>query len=189
MPPTQPAVFGKRNAPRSSRTKAADGASIEAAAIFAAARAETTDAADARPSVVPRSFTAAFLAGLVVGCSLAGFDVTGRAGASRVATVAALFGTHVDTTALTPALVLLGLLGGARAGAITMMLVHTLLDRARHTGHAAYAMGGAAASACLASALWFGFAHPPAHGWLIECLAGGGAGFFYRVFAGARPAH
>ena len=191
MPPASQPAFGKRNAPRLAvaRPVTPDAPTVgDHAAFFAAVRAEMAEAADAPPLVVPRAFRAAFLSGLVTGCALAGFDVTGDAGAARFTTIAGLLGLQVDTSNLLPAMILLGLVGGARAAAMTVLLVHWLLARAGWTQHAAYALGGAAAAAALAGALFVLTRHEPAHGWIIECVAGAASGFFYRVFAGARPA-
>ena len=187
MPPTSQPVFGKRNAPGvGAAPRASDAAPIDQSTVFAAIRAELDDAVDAQAVVVPRSGRAAFLAGLVVGCALAGFNVTGSDGAARLAPIAGLLGIQIDTTTLLPAMILLGLVGGARAAAMTMILVHTILNKLGRTEHEAYALGGATATACLAGLL-LGFGHAPAHGWPVELLAGAGSGLLYRIFAGARP--
>lgn len=188
MPQYAPIVFGKRNRPRRPDARPLVAAApIDQAAVFAAIRADLDEKANTRAFVVPRSFTAAFLAGLVVGCALAGFDVTGDDAAGRVQTIADLIGARVDTTKLLPVLIMIGLLGGARIAAVTVLFVHTLLNKAGRTDHASYALGGATASVVLAGALCL-VGHPPAHGWIIECLAGAGSGVFYRIFAGMRPA-
>ena len=167
--------------------------SPEQRAVFAAAAREREPDADRRPAV-PRSFKAAFLAGLVVGCGLAGFDVTGAAGLARLhALTGALsgpLGVPLDTgvlapTLLVPATILLGLLGGARAAAMSVLPVHWVLARAGWTGHGAYAGGGAVAAAGVAGALLLVANHPPAHGWAVELAAGAACGLLYRVFAGA----
>lgn len=161
--------------------------------FFAAVRAELADAREDRRLVVPRSFKAAFLAGLVVGCALAGFDVTAAetpATPAPFATIAAALGSPMDTSPmnLAPATILIGLFGGARIAATTMIVVHTLLNWADCSSRTAYAIGGAAVSAAVSAALLVALGHPPAHGWVIELAAGAAGGLLYRVFAGRRAA-
>ena len=77
---------------------------------------------------------------------------------------------------------------GAQTTGFTVLTAHWILKRLAITGHAAYAVGGAAAAAVYAVAqLALGFGAPE-HGWTIELATGLGAGFFYRVFAGAAGA-
>lgn len=191
-------VFGKRSIVRTLPGAApvagpslAGAAPDEHAAFFAAVRAELDDSGEDRRMVVPRSFKAAFLAGLVVGCALAGFDVTAAeapAAPSPFATIAAALGSPMDTTPLNlaPVTILLGLFGGARIAATTMIVVHTLLNWADCSSRTAYAIGGAAVSTAIAAALLVGLGHQPAHGWVIELSAGAAGSLLYRVFAGRR---
>ena len=191
----QPApTFGRRPAPtRASRTVApAPAASVtrDQAAAFAAIRSEAVE--DASEREVPRSFRAALLAGLVVGCCLAGLDVT-KAGETLRALSSGLL-TSDATPRLVPVVVVLGLLGGARAAATSLLIAHAGLRRLGLTTHLAYAVGGAAVvgalsyfTAALAQAGLFDAGLLPSHALAIDVAAGAGTGFFYRVFAGSRP--
>ncbi len=136
--------------------------------------------------MVPRSFTAAFLAGLVIGCALAGFEVARGEDTALISTLSAILGRRIDANGLLPALIVVGLAGGARAAAMTMLVAHTLLEMAARRSYDAYAFGGAAAAAMMA-ALSQAMGHPPGHGWGVELLAGAGTGLLYRIFAGSRP--
>lgn len=191
-------VFGKRNAPRpaaapvakmaASASDALDEIPAEQATFFAAVRSELGQSEEARRLVVPWSFKAATLAGLVVGCALAGFDVTNQAADGRFRVVAGLFGLQVDQRWLLPAMLALGLFAGARVSAMIVLGVHAVLGWAGETGHVAYLLGGAAASVAFSAAMLAVAGHPPAHGFLVELMAGAGAGLCYRAVAGARPA-
>ena len=193
-----PPVFGKRGAARMHPDAALPVGALTSvsethAEFFAAVRAEMADGRDDRRTVVPRSFKAAFLAGLVVGCALAGFDVTAAGSpvaSSPLAMIAGALGTPIDTSPLdlTPVKILLGLFGGARMAATTILVVQSLLNWADLSSRAAYAAGGAMVSAALAAVMFVAMGHPPAHGWIIELVAGAACGLLYRVFAGSRPA-
>ena len=157
------------------------------AAAFAAIRAEASED-DARPVVVPRSARAAFLAGLVVGFCLAGLDAT-RANAMLTDLGGVVPG---GAPRMLPVIILLGLLGGARAAAATVLCSHWVLRRMRWSGHLAYALGGGTVAAGVAALTWqlarYGLAEPATlqgHGWPGNIAAGAAAGFFYRVFAGS----
>ena len=185
----QPApVFGKRSAPRPAPPRVAP--PTDHAAFFAAARADAADEAPAR--VVPRSFRAALLAGLVVGCCLAGLDAT-RAGETLRALSGGLVSAE-DAPRLVPVVILVGLLGGARAAATSLLVAHAVLRRLGLTHHLAYVAGGAMvaaafsiAAAALSQTGLVDAEALPSHGLALDALAGAGAGFFYRVFAGAAP--
>ena len=194
MPPPS-SNFGKRNAPRppvAPKTPSPTSVALapEHAALFALMRAETVDE-DGRPLAVPRSFRAAFLAGLVVGCCLAGLDAT-----QADAAVRHLAGLLPDgAPPLLPVVILLGLFGGARAAATNLLVSHWVLRRLGWTSHVAYAASGGAVAACVAllieRALQSGALETSmfqGHGIAIDVAAGAGAGFFYRVFAGAARA-
>ncbi len=199
MPPPAPPPFGRRTSPPAATRGFRKGAGRPGSTPFAtspeqrAAFAEAAGALDRdaeRQAAVPRSFKAAFLAGLVVGCGLAGFDATGTAGFARLHAVTVDLDLPVDAGVLPPALLvptimLLGLLAGARAAAMTVLPVHWLLAKVDATGHGAYAAGGAGGSALVAGALLLILGHPPAHGWAVEVAAGAACGVLYRVFAGA----
>ena len=185
----QPApVFGKRSAPRFTPARAVP--EPDHAAFFAAARAETTEAT--RERAVPRSFRAALLAGLVVGCCLAGLDATHAGETLRALTVGLV--SAETAPKLVPVVILLGLWGGARAAATSLLVAHAVLRRCGLTTHLAYAAGGAMVAAAvslaglaLAQTGLVGAEALPSHGLALDALAGAGAGFFYRVFAGAAP--
>ena len=190
----QPApTFGRRSAPVGRVRTAAPSPAASAqdhAAFFAAARAEIEDTP--RERAVPRSFRAALLAGLVVGCCLAGLDVT-RANETLHALSDGLLSSDAAPR-LVPVVILLGLYGGARAAATSLLVAHAILRRIGLTGHLAYAAGGAIVASALslvtaavAQAGWFDSGLLPSHGLAIDVAAGAGAGFFYRVFAGAAP--
>jgi hypothetical protein len=186
MPPSSP-TFGKRNRtpPRPAPSIPAAVAVADQAAFFATARRDVEET-DERPRIVPRSFRAALLAGLVVGFCLAGLDVT-----HGVATDAALdpllkaSGLLGDVEKALPWMIALSLLSGARTAAATLLISHRLLAWAGQSTHFAYAAGGAAVAAVYA-ALVGALGHPSHHGWIIDLAAGAGAGFFYRMFAGAK---
>ena len=187
------AAFGKRNLhpqPIHGSTSLDREPDVHAE-FFAAVRADLADGREVRRMIVPRSFKAAFLAGLVVGCALAGFTATETSAApSPLATITAALGTPIDTSSLdlTPVKILLGLFGGARMAVTTMLVVQTLLDRADLSSRSAYAVGGAMVSAVFAAVTLVALGHPPAHGWPIEVVAGAACGLLYRVFAGRRLA-
>lgn len=195
MTPASPPVFGKRGAPHAPRPRTIAAPtpipSPRAQAVFEAARRELADDEEARPRVVPRSFLAAMLAGLVVALALAGLDVT-RADA----TLHRLAGeTGADTSRWLPMLLLTALVGGARAGATSLLLAHAALRRLGHSGHLAYALAGgmvaAALSAVSLAAIGAGLidaASLPGHGLEIDAAAGAAAGALYRMFAGAKAA-
>ena len=190
--PAQP--FGKRNRvvsargespPAASRTDLATSPHLATGphdAFFAAARAEVETAGPAGAVEVPRSLRAAILAGIVVACGLAGLDATAKIAALRGVTEA-----MPDTPGirlLAPALILLAVLGGGRSAATSLLLAHGALRRMGQTGHLAYALAGGVAAAAAAAALMLVLGFPPAHGFVVDILAGAAAGFFYRVFAG-----
>ena len=186
-----PPVFGKRQAPRATvRAPAVVPISPDHAAFFAVARREVGEA-DTRPPVVPRSFRAAILAGLVVGCCLAGLEATEAGDTLRHVSNNLL--TGAAAARLLPVAILLGLLGGAQAASTSLLLAHGLLRRLGWSGHAAYALaGGAMAGVLCGLDLALGqtglvdTAMLPTHGLAVDVVAGAGAGFFYRIFAGAR---
>lgn len=127
------------------------------------------------------SFRAAVLAGLIVGLFNAAVNATSFLS----------FGTYGDLMkdlplgdAKMPLLVTVaaaGLWGGARASALTLLLAHSILDRIGQTSAPAYVCAGAAASglyAIVTGLLGFDSAHLA-----MDVMVGGGAGFFYRLFA------
>lgn len=133
---------------------------------------------------VPYSWRAGLLAGLVVSLMQAGLVIVGAtAQSSSLAGLASL--TGVSTQMVGPIVLAGSLFNSAETIVFTIFVAHRLLKRFAITSHGAYALGGAATAAVLAAAwLVLGFG-APTHGWLIEIATGLGAGFFYRLFAGA----
>lgn len=185
-----PRPFGKRNrvAPVSpaavARSMAASADADPHRAFFAAARAET-DPIEAGGAVeVPRSLRAAVLAGIVVGCGLAGLDATEKLAALH--SLGDALPGQAELRLLLPALMLLAIVGGGRSAATSLLVAHNVLTRMRQTGHLAYALGGGVASVLFAGLFLLVLGHAPEHGIAIDVLAGAAGGFFYRVFAGTR---
>jgi hypothetical protein len=150
------------------------------------------------PGVVPRSFRAAILAGLVVGCALAGFD-TGQGPRIDAALKPFLeldgvaeflaktgFSTHPGAQA-TPYLIAFSLIGGARLAATTLLIAHRLLHWLGQTGFGAYALASGSVSAAYTALFLILGDVPPAHGWAVDIAAGAGAGLLYRMLAGVKP--
>ena len=180
-------VFGRRSARAAAPVARAVPVLLrhdDNAAFFATLRASMEETETAVPLAVPRSFRAAFLAGLVVGCALVGFKVTDDA---AMGPLAGLAGLGVSPRAMLPALLVIGLVGGARAAAVTVLVVHHILAKAEQSSPMAYAAGGALASGVLAGVMLLALRHAPAHGWAVEIAAGAGSGWLYRVFAGTKP--
>jgi hypothetical protein len=144
-----------------------------------------TEAVERRAGgTVPTSWRAGLLAGLVVSLMQAGtVIIEAKAQSASLSGLAAMTGVSPHT--MLPLVVAGSLLDGAQTTGFTILTAHWVLKRFVVTGHVAYALGGAAAAAVYAvGALLLGFG-APAHGWAIELATGLGAGFFYRVFAGA----
>ena len=186
-------TFGKRNRPLPS---VEDAAVAEAqAAFFKSIRIEA-EATEGARRVVPRSFRAALLAGLVVGCGLAGLDATRNGDMLRhLSDLAGDGGPIGDPRRLLPVLLVLGLLGGARAAAANLLVAHWVLRRVGWTHPLADAGAGAVVAAVVAALLQqivaAGLIDPttaPSHGLAIDIAAGAAAGVFYRIFAGTAPA-
>ncbi len=134
--------------------------------------------------IVPASGRAALLAGLVVACLHASLDL----GAS-VALGQKLGTISIDGQALpiVPLILLGSLWAGAESSVTGIFFVRTLLAPLQMTHIAAYAICGglvALAYAAIMQALgWGNFEGLP-----VDVAMGVGAGFFYRLFAGTRPA-
>ena len=109
--------------------------------------------------------------------------IEAKAQSASLSGLAAMTGVSPQT--MLPLVVAGSLLDGAQTTGFTVLIAHWVLKRFAVTSHAAYALGGAAAAAVYAVGVpLLGFG-APAHGWAIELATGLGAGFFYRVFAGA----
>ncbi len=136
--------------------------------------------------IVPWSWSAALLAGLVTSCLLAGvtlYDIQ-HASASVPPQLAELLGESVSTK-LGPALLLESLVSGGRVTASIVFLVHAALRPFRITHPLGYGLAGAGLGAALVQlgnqlGVPLGF-----HDMLPGILGGFTAGFFYRTFAGA----
>jgi hypothetical protein len=176
-------IFGKRHATTPMATPPAS----DDAAFFAEARREI--AADAtRPRVVPVSVRAAVLASIVVGCFLLSLDIQGASTVNpNLTPLLEMEGLKGVAAQAMPYMILLSLLGGVRIAAATLLIAHRVLAFAGQTSPLAYALGGAALTAAYAGILMALTHQPPTHGWLVDLAAGAGSGFFYRLFAGARP--
>ena len=193
MPPASPRTFGKRNraspAPRptpAAASAAPPPAVADHAAFFAAARHEV-EAPDTRPKIVPRSFRAALLAGLVVAFCLAGLDITKAAALDpALDPLLQMSGLAGSIGQALPYMIALSLLSGARTAATTLLIAHRLLAWGGQSSHLAYAAGGAAVAALWTVLIFVLLHHAPTHGWILDIVAGAGAGFFYRMFAGAK---
>jgi hypothetical protein len=172
-----------RNVPAVFETSESDvPPSVLAASLMPPALAP--ESAERRAGAVPTSWRAGLLAGLVVSLMQAGMVIVeAKAQSASLAGLATMTGVSPQDMLL---LVVAGsLLDGAQTTGFTVLTAHKALKRLAVTGHAAYALGGAAAAAVYAvGALLLGFG-APAHGWAIALATGLGAGFFYRVFAGA----
>jgi hypothetical protein len=187
MPPSSP-PFGKRNRPSAPPllpVSSVAAAAPDQGAFFAMARPDL-EAPDTARKVVPRSFRAALLAGLVVAFCLAGLDIP-RAAAVDPALdpLLKMSGLLGDVGQALPYMIALSLLSGARTAATTLLIAHRFLAWSGRSSHLAYAAGGAVVAALWAVLVVVLLGHTPTHGLMLDIAAGGGAGFFYRMFAGA----
>ncbi len=134
-----------------------------------------------RPKVhkVAWSFRGAVLAGLVAGLLSAAVKATSVLDLGGVLGAVPLGEAKVPFAV---ALAAAGLWGGARSGALVLLVAHYLLNRFGKTSHMAYALAGAAASLVYVFiAELLGFAS--IHALTGDVLSGAAAGFFYRLFA------
>lgn len=197
MRQSQVREFGKRHAPQ----RPAPAAALPAPAVFdipgeqppalTQIRREMGDALPAPPRQVPRSFRAAILAGLVTGCFLTGLDLGQPAAAGPalqpLLTSAGLGGLDAGLDGpAQPYLIALSLVAGGRAAASALLIAHRVLAAMKETSLIAYALSGTAINLVIAGVLQLAAGAPPSHGWPAEMAAGALAGFFYRVFAGAK---
>ena len=135
---------------------------------------------DARDGVVPWSMRAAFLAGLFASLLQAGIVVASARGIVEI-----IPGFKFDIgegSAITPLIIVSGVMSGARVAAGAVMLSHFLLRTLGRTGVIDYALGGAAAGA--ANALIVTLLFGASHGFMAETLTGLAAGSLFRLFAG-----
>lgn len=185
-PPPVPRVEAMRQAPLATDS----GLPVEELSRrLGMSRPGSDEPSDDRPHHVPRSFMAAFLAGLATACVAAAFAIIQHSSvdhtSSQIKGLANLAG--VNAQALSPALLTLSLLAAGRATAGTLMTAHFVLRRIGKTSLLAYVAGGAAAGAFWVMADYF-LLGGHGHGLVAETAMGACAGFFYRLLAGARPA-
>ncbi len=185
MGPAQP--FGRRGLASSTSSSAAefrpsytDAVPPELLATILQSPERTGSAAEC-PKVhgVAWSFRGAVLAGLVAGLLSAAVKAT------SVLDLGGILGAVPLGEAKVPfavALAAAGLWGGARSGALVLLVAHYLLNRFGKTSYAAYALAGAGASLVYVFvAELLGFA--AIHALTGDVLSGAAAGFFYRLFA------
>lgn len=183
MSPSNPPSFGKRRPLRPGRVATTHPAAAPIPHIPAAI--EPADVEDETLIVVENSFLAAMLAGLVVGCGLVGLDSAGVG--QKFRPIWELFAIDpAQVQVIMPAIILLGVIGGARAAATTLLLAHAILKRCRQSSRLAYTLGGGLTATGFAGAMDLLFGQVPAHGWVIDALAGATCGFLYHLFAGRR---
>jgi hypothetical protein len=136
--------------------------------------------------IVPKSWRAGLLAGLVASLIQAGMVMVGaKTHSASLSGLGSLIG--IDPQAMTPLVLAGSVFDGAQTVGFTVLLAHRVLKRHAITSYAAYALGGGAAAAiCAAAWSLIGFGGPE-HGWVVEIATGLAAGYFYRLFAGANP--
>jgi hypothetical protein len=134
--------------------------------------------------IVPGSWRAVFLAGLVTACLQASLDL-GSLIALGSRSGELTFSGH--SLPLAPMIILSSLWTGGRSSAFNLLFVRALLNSLEITSLFAYAIGGGLVTvlyALLMQALGCGdLAALPG-----DSAAGLAAGFFYRLFAGTKPA-
>lgn len=199
MQPTRPASFGKRGAsasrpaaqsrstPRSALETTSTGVPISelAKTLMAKPSSDEPDHRTSAKGVVPTSWRAGILAGLAASSLQAGYVIL-QASNSNDQVSAMLAAAGVDQTKTLPILLLSSLIGGGEATASTILFVHSLLRKAGQTNLVAYAVGGgvvAAGVSALMQALGTSFGPTTLP---VDIATGVAAGFFYRMFAGAR---
>jgi hypothetical protein len=135
----------------------------------------------ARKASVPRSLRAALLAGLCVGFFSAALNITATPSLGKE--LAPLLG---DAALPLPAIsILLGLWSAARTSMMSLLVTQRILNYFGRTQHIAYALGGATTALAYAGVIHLLGPGLPHHGFGVEFITGLGAGFFYRLFAGA----
>jgi hypothetical protein len=139
-----------------------------------------------KAGVVPRSWRAGILAGLLVSAMQAGFVIIKAKTGADPTTAGLLQMAGVDPDKALPLLLAGSLLSGAQATASTILFAHWALRRLNNASFIAYGIGGGIAAGALAyAAQALGLAEME-HGLALEIATGAAAGFFYRMFAGAR---
>ncbi len=150
------------------------------AAILRPGAGESDVPSRPRAIKVPRSLRAALLAGLCIGFFSAALNVTAFAGLDRQTTL--FLG---ESSLPLPVIALtLGLWSGARTTAFSLLVTHRILNLLGWTRPAAYALGGGAIALAWAAGVHGLTPQLPHQPFAVECLAGCGAGFLYRLFAG-----
>ena len=147
-------------------------------------------ATDARGMLTPWSGRAAILAGLATACLTAGAllvqNQTDPLQSAALNSVSSLVGA--DGKALVPVLLLLSLWEAGQATFFSVLTSHFVLRRLGATSLSAYATASGAAGLLLAAACQAIGLGRPDSGYYMAAATGACAGFFYRLFAGARPA-
>jgi hypothetical protein len=137
-----------------------------------------------RGEIVPRSFLAAILAGLIVAILNAAANATFAAEAQKGLGV---FSFGSANAPIVVALLLAGLWSGARTSAFCLLAAHWLLAAIDRTSHASYAIASGGAALVLAL-IMHTLGRPLGPGGLgMEIFSGIVAGLFYRLFAGTKP--
>jgi hypothetical protein len=181
---TPPATLSKSGAVNLSETEVAT-----AIAEFAATLAEDPRKADEHktlqgPRVVPRSTRAALLAGLVAACLHVSLDLGSSIALTQQLGAISLAGQAVP---LGPMLLIDGLLSAARASAFCLLAVRAILSRLEMTHIGAYTLCGS-----LVALLYTMIMQALGYGQLerlpLDVATGCAARFFYRLFAGTKPA-
>jgi hypothetical protein len=134
--------------------------------------------------VVPASGRAALLAGLVVACLHVSLDLgTAIALGQRLGTIS----VEGRTVPLVPLILAGSLWSGARSSAIVLFFIRALLSRLEMTHIGSYAVcGGLVAFLYAITMQALGWGDPSTLA--VDVATGLAAGFFYRLFAGTRPA-
>jgi hypothetical protein len=201
--PAQP--FGRRNLSRLPQSRPLKASALPPFAATLATSAETeTSAAVSKfaaslaeerrkmdenkilqgPRIVPRSRRAALLAGLVAACLHVSLDLGSSIALSQRLGSVSIAGQAVPVG---PMLLLDSLLSAARASAFCLLAVRAILSRLETTHIGAYTSCG-----CLVALLYTTIMQAIGYGQLerlpLDMATGCTAGFFYRLFAGTKPA-
>jgi hypothetical protein len=202
--PTPAKPFGRRNLPAENAaatliqqtpaalgyqpSNAVDTATSEALLKFTAELAERRRNSEynfnlEKNLIVPYSGRAALLAGLIAAFIHASLDLGGSIAFGQQSSIVTMTGQTVAV----PLLLLAGLWSGARASLIGLICVRLILARLQITHVGAYALCGGLVGLLYSLILHLnGWDHLEVLG--LDSATGLAAGFFYRIFAGTRPA-
>lgn len=143
---------------------------------------------DAADLVVPYSFRAAILAGLIVAILVAAANASFADMTRTSAANLDILPLGNAKAPLVVALILAALWSGARTSALCLLVAHRLLARMRRTSLPAYAIASGMIALAVAFVLQLLGDDPGPGGLGMDLFAGLTAGLFYRFFAGVRPA-